>query len=47
MARKIGFLVLGVLLMATLERCKTFAGANPSPSCMVIHSIRPAVQHIP
>jgi uncharacterized surface protein with fasciclin (FAS1) repeats len=32
MARKIGIFILSVLLMATLERCKTFAGADPSPS---------------
>ena len=32
MARKIGFFLLGVLLIANFERCKTFAGAYPSPS---------------
>jgi transforming growth factor-beta-induced protein len=32
MARKISVLIAGFLLILFNERCKTFAGANPSPS---------------
>ena len=32
MGKKLGILVIGLLLIYGNERCKTFAGANPSPS---------------